>query len=75
MIKILSVDQIKQLDARTIAHEPIASIDLMERASHSFVNWFMQRFDNTWFSHSSYVKRLALQSFGLDRSWINKRDK
>jgi ADP-dependent NAD(P)H-hydrate dehydratase / NAD(P)H-hydrate epimerase len=47
MIKILSVDQIKQLDARTIAHEPIASIDLMERASHSFVNWFMQRFDNT----------------------------
>ena len=43
-MKILSAAQIRQLDAFTIAHEPIASIDLMERASITFVNWFTQKF-------------------------------
>lgn len=33
MIKILSVDQIRQADAYTISNEPIHSIDLMERAA------------------------------------------
>jgi NAD(P)H-hydrate epimerase len=47
MIKILSADQIKQLDAFTIRDEPIASIDLMERACKAFVNWFIVRFDVT----------------------------
>jgi NAD(P)H-hydrate epimerase len=40
-MKILSAKQIKALDAHTIAHEPIASIDLMERASRAFVDWFV----------------------------------
>jgi hydroxyethylthiazole kinase-like uncharacterized protein yjeF len=40
MVKILSVQQIKKLDAATISQEPIASIDLMERACRAFVNWF-----------------------------------
>lgn len=44
MIKIPSARQIRDLDAFTIAHEPIASIDLMERASHVFVRWFAQQF-------------------------------
>lgn len=39
-MKILNVDQIRQLDAYTIEREPIASIDLMERAAHAFVHWF-----------------------------------
>ena len=39
-MKILSVEQIRRADAYTIQHEPIASIDLMERASRAFVSWF-----------------------------------
>jgi ADP-dependent NAD(P)H-hydrate dehydratase / NAD(P)H-hydrate epimerase len=45
MIKILSADQIKQWDAYSIEHEPIASIDLMERACQEFVQWFTSKFD------------------------------
>ncbi len=47
MIKILNTKQIKEWDAYTISHQPIASIDLMERASRTFVNWFVQKFDAT----------------------------
>lgn len=45
MIKILNTQQIKQLDAFTIEHEPVKSIDLMERACDAFISWFTQRFD------------------------------
>ncbi len=41
-MKILSVDQIRAADAYTIEHEPIASIDLMERASEAFVEAFAE---------------------------------
>lgn len=43
-VKILNATQIKELDRYTIAHEPIASIDLMERASRAFTEWFMPKF-------------------------------
>lgn len=33
------------MDAYTIEHEPISSIDLMERASNSFADWFSEKFD------------------------------
>src|SRR5688572_4157118 len=46
-MKILSAKQIKELDAYTISSEPIASIDLMERACKAFINWFVIRFDIT----------------------------
>lgn len=39
-MKILSAKQTRELDAYTIEHEPISSIDLMERASSVFVDWF-----------------------------------
>ena len=42
MLKILTANQIRQLDAYTIEHESIASIDLMERACKAFVSWFSQ---------------------------------
>jgi NAD(P)H-hydrate epimerase len=42
MLKILSVQQIRELDKFTIENEPIAPIDLMERACHAFVHWFVQ---------------------------------
>lgn len=45
-MKILSAAQIKELDAYTIANEPITSIDLMERASMAFVHWFVTKFPN-----------------------------
>lgn len=46
-MKILSAEQIRTLDAFTIANEPIASIDLMERASLTFVKWLVQLFPDT----------------------------
>jgi len=42
-MKILSVEQIRQLDQYTIKNEPIASINLMERASNAFVRHFTNR--------------------------------
>jgi len=39
-MKILPVAAIRQADAYTIAHEPIASVDLMERAARACYGWF-----------------------------------
>lgn len=46
-MKILSATQTRQLDSFTIENEPIASIDLMERASLAFTNWFTEQFPTT----------------------------
>ncbi|CAN5141983.1 bifunctional ADP-dependent NAD(P)H-hydrate dehydratase/NAD(P)H-hydrate epimerase [soil metagenome] len=46
-MKILSAAQIREADSYTINNEPIASIDLMERASLGFVNCFVQQIGNT----------------------------
>jgi NAD(P)H-hydrate epimerase len=46
-MRILSTKQVRDLDAWTIEHEPIASIDLMERASQAFVDWFTLHVDVT----------------------------
>jgi NAD(P)H-hydrate epimerase len=48
MIKILSAQQIRELDAYTIKHEPIPSIDLMERACRAFCSWFTTHFDTRY---------------------------
>lgn len=45
MLKILSAKQIKELDAYTIQHASMPSIDLMERACRAFVTWFTEKFD------------------------------
>lgn len=47
MIRILNTKQIRELDAFTIREEGIPSIDLMERACHAFVDWFVQQVDAT----------------------------
>lgn len=44
MIKIFPTNRIKELDAYTIEHEPIASIDLMERASRALADALAERF-------------------------------
>lgn len=47
MIKILNAQQIKAWDAATLLEEPIAPLDLMERASRAFVDWLVVRYDAT----------------------------
>src|SRR5690606_35591802 len=37
--------QISEVDKYTIQHEPILSIDLMERASQKCVDWILKKFD------------------------------
>ncbi len=41
-MKILTSDVIKELDAYTIANEPVLSIDLMERAANAFCNYVLK---------------------------------
>ncbi|MGB3586674.1 MAG: NAD(P)H-hydrate dehydratase [Tunicatimonas sp.] len=43
-MKILTASQTRQSDAATMQREPIASIDLMERASYQFTQRFVQQF-------------------------------
>ena len=47
-MKILNAEQIRAWDQYTIGHEPIASIDLMERAATKCVEWLEE---NSWFVH------------------------
>jgi ADP-dependent NAD(P)H-hydrate dehydratase / NAD(P)H-hydrate epimerase len=42
-MKVFSAAQIKQWDAYAIAHEPIAPIDLMERAASKCFEWLLQQ--------------------------------
>ncbi|MCC6690074.1 MAG: NAD(P)H-hydrate dehydratase [Bacteroidia bacterium] len=39
-MKILTIEQVREADAYTIAHEPISSINLMERAATACTDWF-----------------------------------
>ncbi len=43
-MKILSCEQIKEVDSYTISHEPIASADLMERAAGQLYSWISDRY-------------------------------
>jgi ADP-dependent NAD(P)H-hydrate dehydratase / NAD(P)H-hydrate epimerase len=45
-MKILPVENIREADAYTIKNEPIASIDLMERAATQCFKWIKKRTDN-----------------------------
>lgn len=46
MIPLLIAAQIREGDAYTIAHEPISSINLMERASRAFTDLFTMQYSN-----------------------------
>ena len=46
-MKIFPSSSIKKLDAYTIEHEPIASIDLMERAAQALTKAITERWDIT----------------------------
>lgn len=45
-MKILTATQTRELDAYTIAHEPITHLDLMERASGVFTEWLTEHLPN-----------------------------
>ncbi len=38
-MKVFEARQIREIDEYTILHEPVASVDLMERAATGCVNW------------------------------------
>jgi hydroxyethylthiazole kinase-like uncharacterized protein yjeF len=44
MLPLLTAPDIRKVDAYTIAHEPISSVNLMERASKAFMGWFINHF-------------------------------
>src|SRR5690242_16741385 len=44
MRRVVTAEQVRQADAYTIAHEPIASIDLMERAASACSAWLLAQF-------------------------------
>lgn len=46
-MKILTAEDTRKADAYTIKHEPIQSIDLMERASEKCFKWLIDQFDDT----------------------------
>ena len=45
-MKLFKSAQVREIDSYTIKNEPISSIDLMERASINFANWFCKKFDS-----------------------------
>lgn len=48
-MKFFHTAQIKELDAYTIEHEPITSIDLMERAAHALTTAILERYSGSSF--------------------------
>jgi NAD(P)H-hydrate epimerase len=46
-MKILNAAQIRQADAYTIEHEPIASVDLMERAAGKCFDWISAKIEKS----------------------------
>jgi len=48
-MKILSVSQIREADAYTIANEPISSVDLMERAATKCFQWIQLNYGKAGF--------------------------
>jgi hydroxyethylthiazole kinase-like uncharacterized protein yjeF len=46
-MKIFRSDQVRQIDEYTIKNEPVASIDLMERAAGKLFEWYAERFERS----------------------------
>ena len=44
-MKILPIEKIREADAYTIENEPIADIDLMERAAKELFEWMIAKTD------------------------------
>jgi ADP-dependent NAD(P)H-hydrate dehydratase / NAD(P)H-hydrate epimerase len=44
MTKLFTAVQVRKIDGYTIEHEPVASVDLMERAAMALTSWITKRF-------------------------------
>ncbi len=51
-MKILSTEQIRNVDSYTIHNKPISSLDLMESASRAFCDDFIKLYDNSFHVHT-----------------------
>ena len=78
MLPLLTAQQIREADAYTIAHEPIGSVDLMERASKAFVGWFVNHFPDKKQAISVYCgignnggDGLAIARILYDHNYLN----
>ncbi len=47
LTKIFPTGMVKEIDAYTIEHEPIESVDLMERAAGAIHNWILRHYDKS----------------------------
>ncbi len=47
-MKLFSSSQVREIDKLTIENEPVISINLMERASMKFTQWFTGKFDTSY---------------------------
>jgi len=65
-MKIPSAIQVQTLDQYTIKNEPIASIDLMERASERFTHWLLKKVLRAQDSFSSIIIFVGLGNNGGD---------
>ncbi len=45
VMKILTSEQIREIDAQTVLREQISSLDLMERAATAFYHWLIEKYD------------------------------
>ncbi len=43
-MKIFTSEQIRKIDEYTMTNEPVASVDLMERAASRLFEWYVSRF-------------------------------
>src|SRR3954464_1359523 len=77
MIKILSAEQIRKADQYTIRHEPVSSVDLMERAANAFAEQFEKDFPEK--SISKYIicgnGNNGGDGLAIARLLLNKRHK
>jgi hydroxyethylthiazole kinase-like uncharacterized protein yjeF len=46
-MKIFQSNQIREIDNYTIEHEPVASVELMERAAVKILEWFVNKYDRS----------------------------
>ena len=46
-MKFFTATQIKEIDEFTIVHEPILSVELMERAASRLYEWYVNHFDRS----------------------------
>lgn len=71
-MKILSAKQTGETDSYTIAHEPIDSINLMERAAFQAFKWITEHFPSSGFSVFAGPGNNGGDALAIARMLINK---